>query len=97
VLRRAAGDGGQRGEGVRLEVCGSPWRRDAEHQRRLQHRVVQEEVVDRAADQVVLLSQVVLAQAGDPRLEGRPVHAPGPGLLEGPLQLAAGADAWISD
>ena len=97
VLGGAAGQRRQGGERVGGELLLRPRRGNAQHHRRLQHRVVQEVVVRGGAGQLLLLGQVRGPQLGNARVEGLPVETTRPGALKGPLQLTAGTDARIAD
>ena len=97
VLRRAARQRRQGGEGVGGQLLGRPGRGDAQHHRRLQHGVVQEVVVGGRAGQLALLGEVRGAELRDACVEALAVQATRPGALQRPLQLAVGADARIAD
>ncbi len=97
ALGRAASEGGEHAERVRLDPSGIGVRGDSEHQGRLEDRVVQEEVVDRGADGLALLGEVGLAELGDPGGKRVRVDPAGPGAFERPLQFAIGADAGVAD
>ena len=93
ALRRPAGEGGQEIERRIREAL----RVNAEHERRLEHLVIQEEIVNGGADQVALLSEVGGTELGHAGVELRGHRASGPCLLERPFELAVWPDAWVSD
>ena len=59
--------------------------------------VVEEEVVHGGAHEPALLLEVRLSQLVETTLELDRAQLAGPGALQGPLELAAGADPWIAD